>query len=216
MRYLLPALAAAAVVAIGAVPAAAEPTSKRPPTRGKSHVSLHLSSHTVLDSDSLALRGMVRPRARRRVKIVVRGARPEVLTLATKRNGTFALRWRPPRVGSYRVRAYTVHSRRARAAASVARRLTAYDRAVASYYGPGLYGGTLACGGTLQPGTLGVAHKTLPCGARVKLRYHSRSLTVRVVDRGPYAAGRDFDLTEATKARLRFPDLGVLLVSRGG
>ena len=59
-----------------------------------------------------------------------------------------------------------------------------------------------------------MANKTLPCGARVKLLYHGRSVTVPVVDRGPYVAGRDFDLTEATKVRLGFPGLGVLLSSR--
>jgi rare lipoprotein A (peptidoglycan hydrolase) len=89
-----------------------------------------------------------------------------------------------------------------------------YRPAAASYYGPGLYGGALACGGTLQPGTLGVAHKHLPCGTRVRLRYRGRSLTVPVVDRGPYVGGRDFDLTAATKARLRFPDVGVVLSTR--
>jgi rare lipoprotein A (peptidoglycan hydrolase) len=65
-----------------------------------------------------------------------------------------------------------------------------------------------------MPGTLGVAHKTLPCGSRVKFRYRRRTVTVRVVDRGPYVAGRDFDLTAATRARLRFPGNGVLLASR--
>ncbi|HXS46068.1 MAG TPA: septal ring lytic transglycosylase RlpA family protein, partial [Solirubrobacterales bacterium] len=90
----------------------------------------------------------------------------------------------------------------------------AYRTAAASYYGPGLYGGALACGGTLQPGTLGVAHKTLPCGSKVRLRYRGRTVTVPVVDRGPYVAGRDFDLTAATRARLRFPSTGVLLSSR--
>ena len=92
--------------------------------------------------------------------------------------------------------------------------MTVYRPAAASYYGPGFYGGALACGGTLQPGTLGVAHKWLPCGTKVRLRYRGRSLTVPVVDRGPYVGGRDFDLTEATKERLRFPDLGVVLSSR--
>ena len=59
-----------------------------------------------------------------------------------------------------------------------------------------------------------MANKTLPCGAEVKLRYHGHSITVPVVDRGPYVAGRDFDLTAATKARLGFPDVGVLLSSK--
>ena len=77
--------------------------------------------------------------------------------------------------------------------------LTSYRLAGASYYGPGLYGNGVACGGTLKPGTLGVANKTLPCGTKVKLRYHGRSITVPVIDRGPYVAGREYDLTEATK-----------------
>jgi rare lipoprotein A (peptidoglycan hydrolase) len=48
----------------------------------------------------------------------------------------------------------------------------------------------------------------------VRLRYRGRSITVPVVDRGPYVGGRDYDLTEATKAKLRFPDIGVVLTSR--
>jgi rare lipoprotein A len=92
--------------------------------------------------------------------------------------------------------------------------MTAFHAAEASYYGPGLYGSGVACGGTLQPGTLGVAHKTLPCGTKVRLRYHGRSITVPVIDRGPYVAGRDFDLTEATRERLGFPGVDVLLSNR--
>ena len=94
------------------------------------------------------------------------------------------------------------------------RRVTAFYEAGASYYGPGLYGSGMACGGTLMPGTLGVAHKTLPCGTRVTLRYHGHTVTVPVVDRGPYVAGRDFDLTTATRDRLHFPGVGTVLASR--
>jgi hypothetical protein len=49
-------------------------------------------------------------------------------------------------------------------------RLNVYRRVAVSWYGPGLYGNKLSCGGRLTPGTLGVAHKTLPCGAHVTLR----------------------------------------------
>ena len=77
------------------------------------------------------------------------------------------------------MRAYGVHDRRVAGSASVGRRLTVYRQAMASYYGPGLYGNGVACGGTLMPGTLGVAHKTLPCGTRVRLRYHGRTSPCR-------------------------------------
>jgi hypothetical protein len=168
----------------------------------------------VLSGQALVVRGRVRPGGTHRVKVVFRGPGGESVGARTKRSGAFALRWSADRIGSYEVRAFGIHDRRTTGSASVPRRLTAFHQAEASYYGPGLYGGALACGGTLQPGTLGVANKTLPCGAKVKLRYHGRTITVPVVDRGPYVAGRDFDLTAATKARLGFPDLGTLLSSK--
>ena len=62
--------------------------------------------------------------------------------------------------------------------------------------------------------TLGVANKTLPCGTLVTLRYGTRSIRVPVVDRGPYVAGRDFDLTEATKRVLGFEGVGEVWSSR--
>jgi rare lipoprotein A (peptidoglycan hydrolase) len=82
---------------------------------------------------------------------------------------------------------------------------SAYRPAEASWYGGG---GGLACGGTLTSSTLGVANKTLPCGTKIYLRYHGHKVQVSVIDRGPFVAGREFDLTEATKRRLGFGDLG--------
>lgn len=194
--------------------AGAKKPSKPRPKRVSSHVSLHVSSHNVVRGRRVVLRGRVRPRGSRRVKVVVRGPDGTVRGTHSRRNGAFSLRWRPQRLGTYKVRAYGRNKRRLRAARSPARRVTAYRHAEASYYGPGLYGGGMACGGTLTPGTLGVAHKSLPCGARVKLLYRGRRVTVPVVDRGPYIAGREYDLTAATKARLGFPGTGVLLSSR--
>ena len=82
-----------------------------------------------------------------------------------------------------------------------------YRKANASWYGPGLYGNRLGCGGTLTAGRLGVAHKSLPCGAKVTLRHGGHVVRVPVIDRGPYVGGREFDLTAATaqQARLQRP-----------
>jgi rare lipoprotein A len=93
-------------------------------------------------------------------------------------------------------------------------RVNAYRWAYASWYGPGLYGHRLGCGGRLEPGTLGVAHKSLGCGAKVTLRKGGRTVRVRVIDRGPYVAGREFDLTEATARRLHFHGHGAILTTR--
>jgi rare lipoprotein A (peptidoglycan hydrolase) len=94
---------------------------------------------------------------------------------------------------------------RARAARHHAGRDTGYRLAGASWYGGG---GSLACGGTLTSSTQGVANKTLPCGTVVFLRYRGRKVEVPVIDRGPFVAGREFDLTEATKRALGFGDTG--------
>jgi rare lipoprotein A len=213
MRFLMPAAALAALLTFGSVLASAS-TPKHPGSRVASHVSLHVSRHSLIGGGKAVLRGRVRPRGAHQVKLVFRGPDGGVARVATRPDGTFARRWSPDRIGAYSVRAYGVHDRRMRGSASAARHLTSYREAAASYYGPGLYGGGLACGGTLEPGTLGVASKTLPCGAKVKLLYRGETITVPVVDRGPYVAGRDFDLTAATRERLGFPGVGVLLSSR--
>ena len=70
-----------------------------------------------------------------------------------------------------------------------------YRHALASWYGPGLYGNQLGCGGRLGTSQLGVAHKSLPCGTKVTLRHHGRVVRVPVIDRGPYSGAREFDLT---------------------
>jgi rare lipoprotein A (peptidoglycan hydrolase) len=70
------------------------------------------------------------------------------------------------------------------------------------------YGYGLACGGVLGREQLGVAHKTAPCGMLITFTYAGRSLTVPVIDRGPYITGREWDLTGATADALGFPGLG--------
>jgi rare lipoprotein A (peptidoglycan hydrolase) len=77
-----------------------------------------------------------------------------------------------------------------------------YKPVTATWYGPGLYGNQLACGGTLTHQTLGVAHKRLPCGTKVALKYRGHTIVVPVVDRGPYSRGVDYDLTYATARKL--------------
>jgi rare lipoprotein A len=182
--------------------------------RQRSHTAFHVAKHNLMVSDGVRLHGTVNPRSGRRVKIVVRGPVRDEIRTASDRDGAFSVRWRAPRPGVYRVRAFARGTARSPSSASPTRRVTAFRTAYASYYGPGLYGGALACGGSLQPDTLGVAHKSLPCGSKVTLRYRGRSVRVAVIDRGPYVGGRDYDLTEATKERLGFPSTGALLASR--
>lgn len=75
-------------------------------------------------------------------------------------------------------------------------------RALAGSGGPAVFGRRTACGGVLRSDTVGVAHPTLPCGARIFITYKGTTVLTEVVDRGPYQAGRQFDLTDALARRL--------------
>jgi rare lipoprotein A len=86
-------------------------------------------------------------------------------------------------------------------APGAAPRVSARRTAIATWFGPGFYGQTTACGQTLTPALVGVAHRKLPCGTLVRVIYRRHGLTLPVIDRGPYANGADWDLTaEAARA----------------
>ena len=89
------------------------------------------------------------------------------------------------------------------------RRIFVYDPDLATWYGPGLYGNRTACGQTLGYNTVGVAHRALPCGTKVSIFYRGRSITVPVIDRGPYGSA-EWDLTRATAARVKFSGHGTI------
>jgi hypothetical protein len=138
-----------------------------------------------------------------------------VARTTTRAGGRFAASWRPPRPGRFRVRARPLGE-----ALAAGRRLVdsedvnVYRSSVASWYGPGFFGRRTACGQIIRPSTLGVAHKRLPCGTRVTFRYGSRTVTVPVIDRGPFVGGREWDLTAATRRSLAFPSTGVIQSTR--
>jgi hypothetical protein len=132
----------------------------------------------------------------------------------TGARGRYRLRDRQVAAGSLPVRVMTGSATGLGRGLEPLGRLNVFRYANVSWYGPGLYGGHLACGGTLTPGTLGVAHKTLPCGTKVTLRNGGRTIRVRVIDRGPYVGGREYDLTAATAQRLGFQGAGPILVTR--
>jgi rare lipoprotein A len=93
------------------------------------------------------------------------------------------------------------------ASAIVARAITVYGwqhDLDESWYGPGFYGRRTACGLAMTMTLRGVASRTLPCGTLVTFRnpFNGATITVPVVDRGPYVAGRYWDLTYATCAAI--------------
>lgn len=82
-------------------------------------------------------------------------------------------------------------------------------RSIATWYGGILLGHRTACGKTLRRSTIGVAHRTLPCGTKVTFKYRGHYARAKVIDRGPYANGARWDLTEATARELHFTGVGV-------
>lgn len=68
----------------------------------------------------------------------------------------------------------------------------------ASWYGPGFQGRPTGCGGRFDRNALTAAHRTLPCGTKVRVTNsaNSEQVTVTINDRGPYHGNRIIDLSE--------------------
>jgi rare lipoprotein A len=194
-----------------AVPAAAQSDSPGTPTATTATVAVAEKRLNVRAGRAAKVVGRVAPATRGLpawLQIRRRGRWVALDRDRTSASGRYRLRDRVRRPMSARVRVRVAGTRRSLG------RLNVYRRARASWYGPGLYGNRLGCGGTLHAGRLGVAHRWLPCGSRVTLRHRGRTVRVRVIDRGPYVGGREYDLTEATARRLRFRGHGAILTTR--
>jgi rare lipoprotein A len=76
------------------------------------------------------------------------------------------------------------------------------EEGIASTYDRGS-GTQVACGGPLNESALTAAHRSLPCGSRVRVtnRNNGKSVLATINDRGPFVSGRVIDLTPAA-ARL--------------
>jgi hypothetical protein len=118
-------------------------------------------------------------------------------------DGTYDAAWRSDRAGRTTIRVVPDNQAATAAPASAPTRdVTVFRPAKVTWYGPGFFGRRTACGRKLTRALLGVAHRSLPCGTLVELYKDGRTLTVPVVDRGPFTAGTSYDLTQATAAAL--------------
>lgn len=134
-----------------------------------------------------------------------RGTWTVIASTVTGQAGSFVARWRADHIGRFTLRAIPGGAGTADTSGqsqAPTAQMTVYRPAVASWFGPGFYGHRTACGETMSPTLLGVAHRSLPCGTLVDVSYGGHSITVPVVDRGPYRHGVSWDLTTATAQAL--------------
>jgi rare lipoprotein A len=82
---------------------------------------------------------------------------------------------------------------------------------LASWYGGRNQGRLMACGKPFDESSMVAANRSLPLGTKVRVTNlrNGRSVVVRIMDRGPYIAGRLIDLSKAAANRLRFTHRGV-------
>jgi len=81
----------------------------------------------------------------------------------------------------------------------------------ASFYGKedGFHGKCMANGEFYDKEAMTAAHRFLPLGTRVRVRYGGHSVILRITDRGPYKKGRIIDLSEAAARKLGLIEKGV-------
>jgi hypothetical protein len=197
-----------------AAPAPSPPPQVRPVVRpsGPDNPAFQLTApQSSYVGSTIRLTGLVRHGARQLVRVqyrLVGGAWARASIVRAARDGSFAAGWRPRSAGAYELRA-VASGRRTRT--SGIRSVSIFKGETATWYGPGFYGKTTACGVVLTETTLGVAHRTLPCGTPVLVSYNGQGIVVPVIDRGPFTKIAQWDLTGATAQAL-----GVTQTSRIG
>jgi rare lipoprotein A len=204
---------AAAFVLAAATPALAQeaaPTGGSEATVGQPGLTV---SPGALLNRTLAIRGQVADAdAGRTVRIerqMADGAWQQIASTVVAQDGRFAAPWRTDSLGRVALRAIVDRGDTATASSSpLTAQTTVFQGAVSSWYGPGFWGRRTACGIRLRKATVGVAHRTLPCGTKVEVFHRGRSLVVPVIDRGPFANGAHYDLTAAAAQALGFRTTG--------
>jgi rare lipoprotein A (peptidoglycan hydrolase) len=177
-------------------------TSKREKIRVKAQLRAKVSKKNVNLGDKVKIKGKVKPTiSRRKVTVKVGG---DKIKTKTNAKGKFKVKWNADETGRVTAKAKAKGDKVAAGDKDKAGRITVYRPAEASWYGPGFYGNRTACGQRLSRKTVGVAHKRLPCGTKVTVKYKGRFLRTRVIDRGPYAHGASWDLTSRAAKKLRF------------
>ena len=207
LMLAIPASAAALVTsASGAAPKAhrnsnVHSTGGTDPRATIARVQVRSRTFNALSGQAITIGGRVAPGLPwRRVRLQSgRGHGWEtVANSQTNRHGRFRVRFTATGLGAQRLRVVVGGGPGTPAVSAPAGGLTVFRESVASWYNDA--GGT-ACGFHAY---YGVANRTLPCGSKVTFVYGGRRVTATVDDRGPFVAGRDWDLNQNIVAALGF------------
>jgi rare lipoprotein A len=194
----------------GTAPTVRVPTGSgnRPVSTSGNGVTLTTVASSLL-RHRLSISGTAASAAGREIEIERAGrqtdwAWQEVAAVPVASDGAFTASWLTNQPGRFALRAQVVDTDNLASAAATtpALTVTVYRQARATLYGPGFYGHRTACGDRLTRTTIGVANRTLRCGSTVSILYKGVTVSVPVIDRGPYANGADWDLTTATAAAI--------------
>lgn len=99
--------------------------------------------------------------------------------------------------------------------ASPARCAKEIQRGIASWYGPGFEGTMTQNEEAFNPASLSAAHPTLPFGTLVKVTNmrNSKSVLVRVNDRGQFSRERVIDISQTAAQKIGMIKDGIAAVS---
>ena len=85
-----------------------------------------------------------------------------------------------------------------------------WQEAQVAVLGPERIGQATACGVTLAPGSLGVAHAVLPCGVEIVLSANGREARAQVIEQRGVGEGVAFELTPALAQQLGIAGAGTI------
>jgi peptidoglycan lytic transglycosylase len=88
------------------------------------------------------------------------------------------------------------------------------EKGIAAFYGRSMEGHKTACGSTYVASELTTAHRTLPCGTKVRITNtkNGKSIEATVNDRGPTSRKRIVDVSRAVAEQLDFVKQGTTTV----
>jgi rare lipoprotein A len=89
------------------------------------------------------------------------------------------------------------------------------EKGIASFYGRNMEGHKTACGGTYVASEMTAAHRTFPCGTKLRITNTKNDKRVEVIvnDHGPNSRKRIVDVSLAAAERLDFVKQGTTTVA---